>query len=205
MFGKKRIWQKPPVSAERPQAGPGGPERALQGPVQVTFNQQLQQEMADRKLGEDQLKIRLDRLEQRIKGQSAELIEVKDHLQRLANELTEKITQITAANAQLQRQVAEQEQIEKRLSERNTELTAATQQLQQKIAEGKELMHYLNEKLAVVTRMVQQLQRRVGDLDQKEIELLEDIIDAKQPGEETAGLNPQELRALSELAKRLAQ
>jgi len=174
MFGKKRIWQKPPVSVERPQTSPGTPGQALQGSVQVAFNQQLQQEMADRKLGEDQLKILLDRLEQRIKGQSVELIESKDHLERLRNELTEKIAQITAANAQLQRQAAEQD-------------------------------HYLNEKLAVVTRMVQQLQHRVGDLDQKEIELLEDIIDAKQPGEETAGLNPQELRALSELAKRLAQ
>jgi chromosome segregation ATPase len=174
MFGKKRIWQKPPVSVERPQASPGTPGQALQGSVQVAFNQQLQQEMADRKLGEDQLKILLDRLEQRIKGQSVELIEIKDHLERLRNELTEKIAQITAANAQLQRQAAEQD-------------------------------HYLNQKLAGLTRMVQQLQDRVGGLDQKEIELLEDIIDAKQPSEETAGLNPQELRALSELAKRLAQ
>ena len=174
MFGKKRIWQKPPVSAERPQPSPGTPGQALQGSVQVAFNQQLQQEMTDRRLSEDQLKILLDRLEQRIKGQSVEFIEIKDHLQRFRNELTEKIVQITAANAQLQRQAAEQD-------------------------------HYLNQKLAGLIRVVQQLQDRVGDLDQREIELLEDIVDAKPPGEETAGLNPQELKALSELAKRLAQ
>jgi len=91
MFGKKRIWQKPPVSAERPQPSPGTPGQALQGSVQVAFNQQLQQEMTDRRLGEDQRMIHLNRLEQRIKGQSVEFIEIKDHLQRFRNELTEKI------------------------------------------------------------------------------------------------------------------
>jgi uncharacterized phage infection (PIP) family protein YhgE len=132
-------------------------------------------------------------------------MEIKDHLGCLRNELGEKIAQITAAIAQLQQQTAEREQIEKRLSEQNTELTTAAQQLQQKIAEGKESAHYLNEKLAVLARTVQQLQHEVGQLNQKEIELLEGIIDAEQPGEQIQVLNPQELKALSELAKRLAQ
>jgi uncharacterized phage infection (PIP) family protein YhgE len=215
MFGKRRIWQKSPVTAERPQVNPGAPGRAEHPPflppaggtgdAVTTVNQRLQQEISDRKLADDQFKIHLDRLEQRIKCQSLELMEIKDHLGCLRNELGEKIAQITAAIAQLQQQAAEREQIEKRLSEQNTELTTAAQQLQQKIAEGKESAHYLNEKLAVLSRTVQQLQHEVGQLNQKEIELLEGIIDAEQPSEQIQVLNPQELKALSELAKRLAQ
>ena len=215
MFGKKRIWQKSPVTAERPQVNPGAPGRAEHPPflpltggmgdAVTTVSQRLQQETSDRKLADDQFKIHLDRLEQRIKCQSLELMEIKDHLGCLRNELAEKIAQITTATAQLQQQAAEREQIEKRLSEQNTELTTAAQQLQQKVAAGKESAHYLNEKLAVLSRTVQQLQCKLDQLNKREIELLEDIIDAEPPGGQIEVLNPQELKALSELAKRLAQ
>ena len=176
MFGKKRIWQKTPRSTERPQVKPGTPGQAEHPPTAdalIAVKQQLQREIADRKLGEDQLKIHLDRLEQRIKGQSGRLIKIKEQLKHRREELTERPAHIKAANEQLQQQVAQRE-------------------------------HYLNQKLAVLTRTVEQLQHQVGDLNQKEIELLEGIIDAEQPGEQIQVLNPQELKALSELAKRLA-
>lgn len=180
MFSKKKMWKKLPISAERLQASPGTrrlTKSAAGGPpaeALTVVTQRLQQEIADRKLGEDQFKIHLDRLVQRIKGQSGQLIKNKEQVGHFRDELTEKLAQITAANEQLQQQVAEKE-------------------------------HYLNQKLAGLIRAVQQLQDNIGDLNQKEIGLLEDIIDAKQPDQETPGLNPQELKALSELAKRLAQ
>jgi len=180
MFGKKRIWQKPASNDGRQHDSPGTQGRAeptAGGPpvdALVAIIQRLQREIADRKLCEDHLKIHLDRLEQRIKGQSIDLIEGKEHLKHLHDELTEKLAQMTAANEQMQRQVVEQE-------------------------------HYLNQKLAGLIKVVQQLQGKLGDINQKEIELLEDIIDAKPPDQETPGLNPQELKALSELARRLAQ
>ena len=180
MFGKKRIWQNLPVSAERLQASPGTQRRAesaaggLSADALAAVTQRLQREIADRKLGEDQLRIHLDRLEQRIRDISGQLIENEKQLKHLYDEPTDKLAQMKAANEQLQRQVAEQE-------------------------------HCLNQELAGLIERVQNLQDKVSDLNQKEIELLEDIIDAKQPDQETPGLDPQELKALSELAKRLAQ
>jgi len=180
MFGKKRIWQNLPVSAERLQASPGTQRRAesaaggLSADALAAVIQRLQREIADRKLGEDQITIHLDRLEQRIRDISGQLIENEKQLKHLHDEPTDKLAQMKAANEQLQRQVAEQE-------------------------------HCLNQELAGLIERVQHLQDKVSDLNQKEIELLEDIIDAKQPDEETPGLNPQELKAISELAKRLAQ
>lgn len=194
MFGRKRIWQSRPalggtraaeyLSTTADHGGPARAEPAVGGPPYLlsktetgaltVVTSQLRQEVLDRKLAEDQFKIHLDRLEQRIKGHSVELIEIKEQLRHLCDELAEKMTEIKTANERLQQQVVERE-------------------------------HYVNEKVAVLTRTVQQLQHQLGQLKKNEIELLEDIIDAKPPAEQIDVLNPQELKALSELAKRLAQ
>jgi hypothetical protein len=48
-----------------------------------------------------------------------------------------------------------------------------------------------------------EIQQEIDKLNQEQVEVLEDIIDADPPGKEIQGFNPQEMKALSELAKRL--
>lgn len=48
-----------------------------------------------------------------------------------------------------------------------------------------------------------ELQQEIDKLNEEQVEVLEDIIDADPPGKEIEGFNPQEMKALSELAKRL--
>ena len=47
------------------------------------------------------------------------------------------------------------------------------------------------------------LRQEIAELNQEEIEVLENIIDAEPPRKEIPLLNPQEIKALSELGKRL--
>ena len=47
------------------------------------------------------------------------------------------------------------------------------------------------------------LRQEITELKGEEVELLENIIDAKPPRKEIPALNPQEIKALSELGKRL--
>jgi cell division protein FtsB len=61
----------------------------------------------------------------------------------------------------------------------------------------------LKQKIAELTTTNEKLQQKIDKLNGEEIEILESIIDAKPPKKETQLFNPQELKALSELARRL--
>lgn len=61
----------------------------------------------------------------------------------------------------------------------------------------------LKQKIAELTATNEKLRRAIGQLKGEQVELLEGIIDAKPPKKKTPALNPQEVKALSELGKRL--
>lgn len=61
----------------------------------------------------------------------------------------------------------------------------------------------LKQEIAELTTTNEKLQQEIAELNGEEIDMLENIIDAKPPKNEVPWFNPQELKALSELAKRL--
>jgi len=63
--------------------------------------------------------------------------------------------------------------------------------------------HRLKKKIAELTATNKMLRQEVEQLNQEQVDILEDIIDAELPEKEIPGFNPQELKALAELAKRL--
>lgn len=64
-------------------------------------------------------------------------------------------------------------------------------------------LHRLKKKIAELTSTNEKLRQEIAEFNGEEIEILESIIDAKPPKKEIPGFNPQELRALAELARRL--
>jgi len=61
----------------------------------------------------------------------------------------------------------------------------------------------LKQKISELTTTNEKLQQEINRLNGEEIEILESIIDAKPPKKKTPLFNPQELKALGELARRL--
>jgi len=65
--------------------------------------------------------------------------------------------------------------------------------------------HRLKQKIAELKAANKMLQQEVDELRREQVDILEDIIDAEPPPtKKMAGFNPQELKALSELARRLS-
>jgi PAS domain S-box-containing protein len=141
---------------------------------------------------------------------------------RAEERLKQQTTELTATNEKLQQQVGECEQaetqwqehrsqLEQRIEQQTAELTAVNEKLQHEIAERdqrkeKLRQHYnqLEEQIAELTAANEKLQQQVGQLEQSEQTLLKSILEAEKPRGGTGRFNPQELKALSELAKRLA-
>ncbi|MHC4083942.1 MAG: hypothetical protein ACYSWZ_02075 [Planctomycetota bacterium] len=71
------------------------------------------------------------------------------------------------------------------------------------ISKHKHSEHHLKQKIAELTTTNEKLQQEIDKLNGEEIKILESIIDAKPPKKEIPLFNPQELKALSELARRL--
>jgi len=71
------------------------------------------------------------------------------------------------------------------------------------IAKHRHSEHRLKQKIAELTSTNEKLRLEIAELNGEEIEILESIIDAKPPKKEIPGFNPQELKALAELARRL--
>ncbi len=63
---------------------------------------------------------------------------------------------------------------------------------------------HLKREIANLTTINLELRHKIDRLYQEQVEVLEEIIDAKPPEKEVPGFNPQEMKALSELAKRLS-
>lgn len=64
--------------------------------------------------------------------------------------------------------------------------------------------HHLKQEIAKLTTINMELRQEIEKLNQEQVDILEDIIDADLPNKEIQGFNPQEMKALSELAKRLS-
>jgi len=64
-------------------------------------------------------------------------------------------------------------------------------------------VHRLKQKIAELTTTNEKLRLEIAEINGEEIEILESIIDAKPTKKEIPGFNPQELKALAELARRL--
>ncbi len=71
------------------------------------------------------------------------------------------------------------------------------------IARHRRSEHLLKQEIAKLTAINIELRQEVDKLNQEQVEVLEDIIDAEPLGKEIPRFNPQEMKALSELAKRL--
>lgn len=61
----------------------------------------------------------------------------------------------------------------------------------------------LKQRITELTATNEQLRREIAQLNRDQLEVLEKIINAQPPREEIQALNPQEIKALSELGKRL--
>jgi hypothetical protein len=64
--------------------------------------------------------------------------------------------------------------------------------------------HHLKREVANLTTINIELRHKIDRLYQEQVDVLEEIIDAEPPEREVPGFNPQEMKALSELAKRLS-
>ena len=64
--------------------------------------------------------------------------------------------------------------------------------------------HHLKQEITKLTDINIEFRQEIDKLYHEQVEVLEDIIDAEPPDKEIPGFNPQEMKALSELAKRLS-
>jgi hypothetical protein len=71
------------------------------------------------------------------------------------------------------------------------------------IARHRRSEHHLKQEITKLTDINIELRQEIDKLHHEQVEILEDIIDADPPGKEIQGFNPQEMKALNELAKRL--
>ncbi len=64
--------------------------------------------------------------------------------------------------------------------------------------------HRLKKKIAELTAANKMLRQEVNELKREQVDILEEIIEAEPPMKQIPGFNPQELKALAELARRLS-
>jgi len=143
--------------------------------------------------------------QERLRQRAAELTAANEKLQE--QRIEEQAAELTAADEQLQHEIAERNQREEKLQqyrnqleEQTAELTGVNEKLQHEIAEHKQAQERLRQRAAELTAANEKLQEQRSQLEQAEEALSEDI--ESKVGAEP--FNPQELRALSELARRLA-
>lgn len=93
--------------------------------------------------------------------------------------------------------LTQQNQPDHRLKKKIAELMTTNNKLQQ------EIPNHLKKKIAELTTKNKKLQQKVEELKREQIEILEDVTEAEPPAKNIPGFNPQEMKALAELAKRL--
>jgi len=71
------------------------------------------------------------------------------------------------------------------------------------IIRDKRSEHRLKEKIAELKATTEELRLEIAEINREQINVLEEILEAEPPPKKVPGFNPQELKALSELAKRL--
>ena len=156
----------------------------------IAANEKLQQQISQHEQAEVKWQQQHSRLEQRVAEQAAEL---------------------TAANEKLQHEIAarnqkedELQQYRNQLEELNAGLTAANEKLQRKITENMRVEKRLRQQVAESTATNEKLRRQISQHERLDEEQSEDILKAEESGMKVKlPFDPQELKALSELARRL--
>jgi type VI protein secretion system component VasK len=72
------------------------------------------------------------------------------------------------------------------------------------IVRHKHSEYRLKEKITELKTATEELRLEIAEINREQINVLEDILEAEPPSKKVPGFNPQELKALSELAKRLS-
>lgn len=72
------------------------------------------------------------------------------------------------------------------------------------IIRDKRSEHRLKEKITELKAATEELRLEIAEINREQIHVLEGILEAEPPPKKVPGFNPQELKALSELAKRLS-
>ncbi len=123
----------------------------------------------------DELKRYRNRLEELVKQQTVELTAANEQLQnqiaeheRAEQHLKQQTAELTAANEQLQNQIAEHERAEQRLKRQTAELTATNEQLQNQITERERAEEHLKQQTAELTAANEQLQYEITERKQAE-------------------------------------
>jgi PAS domain S-box-containing protein len=165
-------------------------------------NEQLKQQIAEREQGSEGLK-----------QQVAELTDANEQLQKQITEcgqadehLKQQVIELTGADEKLQQQIAEHGQTEEDLKQQAAELTDANEKLQQQIAERKQLEETLkenNRQTRELKEQIEQIQRGISQRERNEEVPEESTEEGEQSKELSEPLNPQKLRAIADLAKRL--
>ncbi len=112
-------------------------------------------------------------------------------------------SELTATNENLRQQVCERQQAEKSLANRKLELASANEKLQQQITEHRQAEESFRQQMNEMVAANEQLKQQIAEHKDSEEELLESIIEAEAPTKKIPLFNPQELKALAELANRL--
>ena len=179
---------------------------AQQASELTATNENLRQQVCERRQAEEQLEGHREQLEQR----TAELASANEKLQQQITErrqseqsLTQQASELIATNENLRQQVCERRQTIDQLEQRIAELASANEKLQQQITEHRQAEELFRHQMNEMVAANEQLKQQIAEYKDSEEELLENIIEAETPTKEIPLFNPQEIKALSELAKRL--
>ena len=132
---------------------------------------------------------------------------LKEHRRQLEQRVKQQSCELAAANEKLHQQIAECSRSKELLAERTTELTATKEKLQHQTTEHRELEEHLNGQISELAAVNEKLQMELKLLQEIGTgNLLEELKSTAQVDEPTDIINPfdpQKLKYLAELAKRL--
>lgn len=117
--------------------------------------------------------------------------------------LRQQAANLAAANQQLQNEIASREQNQGSLKSQADQLAAANQQLQNEITQRAQAEKNLNNQAADLEAANQQLQTKITELEQAQKMLKETDQQDEEAVAAVPPINPEELKALSEMARKL--
>ncbi len=161
------------------------------------------------------------RLERTLAETTEQARQLKQQIDRLRNDtakreqaeqsLKQQAAELAAANQQLQNEIAEHQQLEGSLKRRAAEFEAANQQLQNEVNKRQDDEQSLKQQTDDLAAANEQLQNKITELHQPDQDLSESPDQTDRPTDELEESEPEpvpidteKLKALSDLAKRLA-
>ncbi len=165
----------------------------------TTANEQLKDKVIEHDLAEESLKqeaAKITTTNEQLKHQNTEHEQVKESLKQEAVELK-------AANEQLKNQITEHEQAEEDLKQQVAELKSANEQLQKKIVEDKQTKTDLMKHLNMITDTIVDMQNKTSKSSGGQERAMADTDDAEESEQVGGLLDPEQLKSIAELAKRL--